>query len=251
MQQVSTIMLSPHKKSQVLRVEDWQQVVVEDFESIGLPSRQPVLVIIGGASQLTDTIFQQIQGFFVEVLAPIAEKLQAVVVDGGTDAGVMRLMGRARTQILGTFPLVGVLPLGLMTLPGESSQSEQHAPLEPNHTHFVLVPGDNWGDESIALAQTATLVSAGAPSITVMLNGGAITWKDAVNNVGEDRLLLVINGSGRAADDLSAVAKGESGSELAMALVKTGLVEVVDLTTNNETIRQQIETIFLGALGGG
>lgn len=242
--QATIIKLSECKSSQVLEINDWQQVVAADIESIGIQKKRPVIVVIGGASQLSDDIFQQIRGLFVEVLAPIAERLQAVVVDGGTDAGVMRLMGQARTQISGTFPLVGVLPRGLMTLPGEPSQSEQHASLEPNHTHFLLVPGDNWGDESLALAQTATMVSAGAPSIAVMLNGGAITWKDALNNAGEDRLLLVIEGSGRAADELSAVAKGESGSELATTLIKTCLVKVVELTTKNDLIRQQIEAIL-------
>ncbi len=248
MHQVSMITLSAEVNAQVLEVENGY-LAAADLESIGLPSQRPILVIIGGASQLSDEIFQQIQGFFVEVLAPIAEKNHAVVVDGGTDAGVMRLMGKARSQMGGTFPLVGVAPRGLVILPGEPTQSDQHSPLEPNHTHFVLVPGETWGDESMALAQVATGLAAGAPTIAIMLNGGAVTWHDAANNVGEGRSLLVIDGTGRAADELADVVRGAAGSAQAQAIVETGLVQVVDLMTKHERIIQQIETILkLGKL---
>jgi hypothetical protein len=243
MPQISTITLSDQTNAQVLEVEDWR-LVGADFASIGILSPRPVIVVIGGASQLSDAIFDQMQGFFEEVLAPIAQRLQAIVVDGGTDVGVMRLMGQARAQLTGTFPLVGVAPRGLVMLPGESALTVQHTPLEPHHTHFILVPGDVWGDESIALAQVATTLAAGAPTIAVMLNGGAITWHDAANNVGEGRSLLVVNGTGRAADELAAVVRGATGTEQAQSIVRTGLVTVVDLTTKSEVIIQQIETIL-------
>lgn len=243
MHQVSTITLSAEVNAQVLEVRDGYLGAAE-LASIGLPSQRPILVIIGGASQLSDEIFQQIQGFFVAVLAPIAENNQAIVVDGGTDTGVMRLMGKARSQIGGTFPLVGVAPRGLVLLAGESAQSDQQALLEPNHTHFVLVPGDAWGDESMALSQVATKLAAGAPTIAIMLNGGAVTWHDAANNVGEGRSLLVIDGTGRAADELADVVRGAVGSQQAEAIVETGLVHVVDLMTKHERVIQQIETFL-------
>ncbi|MBD2244708.1 hypothetical protein H6G26_14110 [Nostoc sp. FACHB-888] len=47
---------------------------------------------------------------FTEVLAPIAESLGAYVVDGATDAGVMQLIGEARTYINARFALIGVRP---------------------------------------------------------------------------------------------------------------------------------------------
>jgi SLOG in TRPM, prokaryote len=252
MHQVSTIQLSEQAKADLLEVGlevglelgDRQRLATADFESINLSGHRPVLVVIGGASQLSDDIFSQIQGFFGQVLAPIAERLQAVVVDGGTDAGVMRLMGQARAQIGGTFPLVGVAPRGLVMLPGESALTGQHTALEPHHTHFILVPGAAWGDESMALAQVATGLAAGSPTIAVMLNGGAITWLDAANNVGEGRSLVVINGTGRAADELAAVVRGAVGSAQAQAIAKTGLVTVVDLTASHELIVQQLEAIL-------
>jgi hypothetical protein len=256
MYQVSTVIFSEDSQAQVLNAEDRQedeygaswQVSPELLSAIGLPLQRPVLVLIGGASSLTDNKLQQMQRLFVEVLAPIAEKVQAVVVDGGTDTGIMRLMGQARSRIGGTFPLLGIVPRSLGLWPGEAAKSEQQAALEPNHTHFVLGPGDTWGDESAALAEIATLLSIGSTSVAVMLNGGSVTWKDAVQNVGQGRLLLVVNGSGRAADELCAIAQGGSASEeiykVAMTILKSELVEVIELETESAIICERIERIL-------
>ncbi len=40
-------------------------------------------------------------------LIPLCEELGAAIVDGGTDAGLMRLVGRARTATHAQFPLIG------------------------------------------------------------------------------------------------------------------------------------------------
>ncbi len=113
------------------------------LEQIGLSGSRPVLVVVGGASNISEADFLRIQRLFVEVLAPIAETLGAYVVDGGTDAGIMQMMGVARTQIGAKFALVGVTPENKVALPNHSEVAADLTTLEPNHTHFVLVPGDN------------------------------------------------------------------------------------------------------------
>jgi hypothetical protein len=112
---------------------------------IGLHESRPVLVVIGGASLLSNADLTQLRSLFVQALAPLAEALGVFVVDGGTDAGVMRLMGQARAEIAATFPLVGVVPAWFVALPDIPSSSSDSVPLEPHHTHFVLVPGSKWG----------------------------------------------------------------------------------------------------------
>jgi hypothetical protein len=37
----------------------------------------------------------RLQQLFVEAIAPIAQELGVAVVDGGTDAGIMRFIGQA------------------------------------------------------------------------------------------------------------------------------------------------------------
>jgi hypothetical protein len=55
--------------------------------------------------------------------------------------------------------------------------------LDERHTHFVLVPGEDWGDESELVSAFATAVARGSRSVTVLANGGAIAWRDAAWSV--------------------------------------------------------------------
>ncbi len=204
---------------------------------------RPVLVLIGGASQLSAADYKLIEQVFETVLAPIAQIWQAAVIDGGTDTGVMRLMGHARHRIGGTFPLIGVAPIDLAVLPNQSAPSEAAAPLEPHHSHFLLVPGADWGDESRWMAATATAIANTAPSVTVLVNGGEVTWEDALQNIAAARPLIVIDGSGRTADRLAAGLRGEPSDDRAIPLIKSGLVQSIDIT-DLERLRTAIEAIF-------
>lgn len=107
--------------------------------NIGLASSHPILVIVGGASQISDADFISIQSLFVEVLAPIAETLGVYVVDGGTDAGVMRLIGYARSHIKAQFPLIGVAPMGKVILPEQTTTPAEHEELTHKITNLLSV----------------------------------------------------------------------------------------------------------------
>ena len=132
----------------------------------------------------------------------------AVGVDGGTLSEVMRLFGEAYSALAATFPLVGVAAVGTVQLPGEQPHQDDAAVLEPHHTHFVLVPGDDWGAESPWIARTATILAGDAPSITVLINGGQIAYSDVERSVQAGREVLVIDGSGRTADVIAAAVSG-------------------------------------------
>ncbi|RMF62404.1 MAG: hypothetical protein D6742_20150 [Cyanobacteria bacterium J069] len=207
------------------------------LDQLGLVKKQPVLVVVGGAGKLSREDQAQVRSLFVKVLAPLAEALGAAVIDGGTDAGIMRMMGQARRRTRSRFPLVGVAPECMAILPGSSAAHADAAPLEPNHTHFVLVPGTYWGDESIWIAQLASVLSDGLPSLTVLINGGEVTWNDASQNVGQGRPLLVIAGSGRTADALAAALEGKITDERARRIVASGLMQSVDLRSSEDLAR--------------
>jgi hypothetical protein len=173
------------------------------FAEMGLQGKRPVLVAIGGASLISETDFARLQRLFVEVLAPLAKDLGCYVVDGGTDAGVMKLMGNAREQNGSAFPLIGVSPIGLIQLPDAVNPPSQSATLEPHHTHFFFVARNNWGDESPWLANIATLLAGDYPSVTVLINGGAIALVDAKESTKVDRPIVAIAGTGRLADEIA------------------------------------------------
>lgn len=215
---------------QVCRVDPLEQLP-QVLQRWGFGLRPwPTLVVVGGASGLDDDSQAQVDTLFTAVLAPLAETLGLCVIDGGTDAGVMRLMGQARTAIGGTFPLVGVAPAGLVNLPGCPCGDAASCGLEPNHTHCLLVPGNQWGDESVPLAQVATYCAQGAPTVTVLINGGSVTWRDALASVEEGRRVVAIADSGRAADAIVEALKGAPDPDSrAQPLLASGLLATLDL----------------------
>jgi hypothetical protein len=184
---------------------------------------------------------------FSEVLAPLAQELGLIVADGGTDAGVMRLMGQGREEISGTFPLVGVSPDGLVKLPDDGNISTELTDLESHHTHFFLVPGDQWGDESRWLARIASQIAGDYPSVTVLINGGSIALVDAIENLKVHRPLIVIQGSGRLADEIAeAVNHPEQKIRQEVAnLMETGEITIFDLEDSFTHFKEILRKKFL------
>lgn len=207
-----------------------------------LSLRQPTstLVLVGGAGGLSNAELNRLCPLFTEVLVPLAEALGISVVDGGTDAGVMSLVGHARAEANAAFPLVGVAALGTVTLPSTSHSPPDAAPLEPHHTHFVLVPGFEWGDESPWLARVASALSDGEPSVTVLVNGGEIAWADVLHSVEARRPVIAVNGSGRTADKLAEMVREDTADERVEKVLASGLLQAVDLTAGADTLAATI-----------
>jgi hypothetical protein len=99
--------------------------------------------------------------------------------------------------------------------------------LEAHHTHFVIVPGDNWGDEAPWIARTATILAGAAPSITVLIGGGQIAYADVRHSVEAGRRIVVVAGSGGTADGLADALAGAPADDRAAALIGSGLIRVV------------------------
>ncbi len=168
---------------------------------LGLNIPSSVLVLVGGAAGIE----KQHEGLIQEavaLLANLAEELKLAIVDGGTDLGVMALMGEARAAGNYHFPLVGVAVEKLVHGP-ERPASAASVALEPNHTHFLFVPGQEWGDESLWLSEIASRLSQALPSLTILINGGEISRRDVNYSLLAKRPVLVLQGTGRLADELA------------------------------------------------
>ncbi len=214
------------------------------LSKVGLVGKRPTLVVVGGASGISQADMSRLQQLFVEEIAPIAEALGVTVIDGGTDAGVMRLMGQARTEIGGTFPLIGVAAIGTVICPDVTPSNSDAASLEPNHSHFVLVPGCNWGDESPWLSQVASVLSEGCPSLTLVVNGGEITLQDVSYSVQAERPVVTLDGSGRSADKLAAALRGEATDSRISQLIASDLVQAIGLHQSSSCLAEAIEQIW-------
>lgn len=197
------------------------------LQDLGLGGVRPTIVLVGGAQGLQGAEVTRLRPFFAE-LSRTADRLGAAVVDGGTDAGVIGLLGRARAEGEGAFPLVGVVAEALAA-PTWAAADGDAAALEPHHSHFVLVPGSRWGDEVAWVARVAGILAGDCPSLTLLVNGGDVAVEDVAESVRAGRPVLVVGGTGRAADALAAPLSSETSNEQIRALASSALVHVTEL----------------------
>lgn len=197
---------------------------------------RPILILVGGAANLDATTGGALLPVF-ERLAPRLDELDALVIDGGTPFGVMALMGRARRRSAAGFPLLGVAPLGRIALDPVDEVSDPPAveadakvPLDANHTHFLLIPGERWGDESPWITDVAEHLAGGHGSLMLVAAGGAITLLDVIHRLRARGRVLVLAGSGGTADRLASWRRtGRPLPELDPEAADAALVEVLDL----------------------
>lgn len=207
--------------------------------ALGLSNSLPTLVLVGGADGIEPAQLAQLRPLFDDILVPIVAAAGGAIVDGGTDSGVMGLMGRAVASVGRGVPLVGVAAAATVTLPG-SPDSDGKGRLEPHHSHFVLVPGERWGDESEWLSRVATVLAGTSPSVTVLVNGGETAWQDVECSVAAGRPVIVLDGSGRAADQISTELGSSRRGDRADRLAASELVEVVPLDAGGQALADAV-----------
>lgn len=213
-------------------------------EAVGLQRGCKVLVVVGGAGGLDEAGIDRLRPLFDDGLAPLVQASNVSVVDGGTDSGVMKLTGQARARSGGSFPLVGVTAVGAVALPNRLELDSDAAQFEPHHTHFILVPGDQWGDESPWISEVATAMANGAPSVTVLINGGEIAWEDVWQSVRDGRPVVVVAGTGRTADRVARAVREGTHDQREERLAASGLLKTVDLDAGPEALVRVLEDLL-------
>lgn len=184
------------KAAHITEDKDIPQALAE----LEIPHPQPVIVLVGGAGGI-GWWDQFPMGRAIRIIARLAEETQSIVVDGGTQAGIMKEMGKQRQRNKFTFPLIGVVFDSLLM------QEDPKSILDANHTHFFLIPGENWGDESAWISKIATAIAGDQKSITILVNGGEISKTDVEYSLLENRSAFVMRGTGRMADEITLTGK--------------------------------------------
>ncbi|HEX8967810.1 MAG TPA: hypothetical protein VF937_08030 [Chloroflexota bacterium] len=247
MGQIFTVRLGRDHSAPAVRVHAPRQLPAA-LRTLGLAFGRPTLVLVGGAGRVSEADRERLRPLFTRALAPVVGALEATVVDGGTDAGVMRLMGEAHAESGLRTPVVGVAAEGTIDLAGNGRQRADAARLEPHHTHFVLVPGQTWGDESVWIARVAAAVAGPAPSATLLVNGGTIARQDVAHSVAAGRRVLLVGGSGGTADALAAaLARTDTDSESA-PLIRSGLLDVISLEDGPAALARALRRGLQGAV---
>jgi hypothetical protein len=192
----------------------------------GIASPVPAVVVVGGAGGVEPAYADRCARLFAEVLIPVLVATGATVIDGGTDAGVTHLLGDARRRAGAVGQHVGVVARGTIAWPDEADAGGT-APLEPNHTHVVVVPGGEWGDEVPWLSAVAAAIAGRAPSITVLANGGEIAYRDVEASLAAGRKVFVLAGTGRTADKIADAAATGAAESPVLQIARSPLVTVV------------------------
>jgi hypothetical protein len=215
--------LAPH-----VRIVGADEIAVA-LDCAGLRRGREVVVLVGGAGGMDEDDLETVAEVLEKEVVPIVERRDAVVIDGGTDSGVMRSIGRARSESGGRFPLVGVAAEGTVVLPGAGTALPDAVELEPNHTLYLIVPGTRWGDEAQWITDVAGVVAGNRSSVTLLVNGGQIAYTDVAASLGRGRPVVVLAGTGRTADAIAGARAGRSADHRAAEIAASPLTTVVDL----------------------
>lgn len=218
------------------------------LEALEITSPRAVIMIFGGAAGLDDSRKARLAKLFSGAVAPAAAELGSLIIDGGTQSGVMAMIGEAVARDGRRCQLLGMAPAGKVTYAGGPAEADiaNGAPLEPNHSHFVLVESNDWGGETGTMFKLARALNV--PVATMLINGGAIAGGEALQSVRNGWQLLVVEGSGRFADELSAavrdgqVAKSVEVSEI----VRSGRVTLFHVDSPIEKLRDELRRMLCG-----
>jgi hypothetical protein len=213
------------------------------------PAR-PALFISGGAGAMSEDDKARTY-HIIEIIGRFAEENNVVVIDGGTESGIMQMIGDVRRKANYTFPLIGVAPLGKVSFPGFKNPNEE-AELEDSHTHFVLIDASKWGDESRMLIRLTHAIAGHQqdehkPTTGILINGGKIALQEVyLASATELKMpMLVLEGSGRAADEIStAFRSGQTKRSILRAILAGGEVSLISIDEGNTAVQTKLNERF-------
>ncbi len=179
--------------------------ITDLLHTLDIQQPDAVIIIAGGASEMDEQVHPDQVRLFTRGIAQIAASARALIIDGGTQAGVMAIIGQAVAGQQRRPTLLGVAPAGSVAYPGKPTgmSGSEGVPLDPNHSHFVLVETDEWGGETETMYELAEALSTGRPSVAVLINGGPIAKSEVLHNVHQKRPIIVLEDSGRLADEIA------------------------------------------------
>lgn len=195
------------KAKPIVNLISSEEEIPAQLKRSGVPTGRPVIVLFGGAAGIDDDYGKRLYPVVRDGVVATADELGAVIVDGGTDSGVMALAGRARSELALQIPLVGVAPAAKVAAEGVSAATGR-TPVDRHHSHHFLVPGTEWGDESPTLFAIARVIADGKPVVVVLIDGGPVALAESLEAVREGWSLVAVDASGRMADLIAAYKRG-------------------------------------------
>jgi hypothetical protein len=221
--------------------------LVQAISELQLSEGHPVIVLIGGG---IEELQADATRHAIQTIVRIANDVNAVVICGGTDMGVMAEIGQIRWKSGYTFPLVGIAPEQLVTwADGPHSTKflwwgEKRWQLEPHYSSFILVPGSQFGDESPWIVDAATIASKGHRSVTILINGGEVSRKDIDLSLKKGRPVIALSRTGRLADEFARQPNRHELITVAPANAEQRIIDVVQNALATTKSSMPIPTLF-------
>lgn len=176
-------------------------------DALALPTPHGLVILNGGTARLEPERERRLAQTLQEGLARVVAEERLTVITGGTDAGIFSLFGAGLGRWGRAAPCIGVSVAALVTWSGKPTGE---APLEPHHSHFVLVEGEHWGDETATMYALAAELGRRCSSVAIFAGGGEITIHEMQMSVVLGWPLVLLAGSGRATDQVLAARSGLS-----------------------------------------
>jgi tetratricopeptide (TPR) repeat protein len=214
-------------------------------ELLDLRDPRPAILILGGSVDMDAEDSQNLRHTLEQGLAHYAQANDLAIIDGGTDAGVMQLVGNIRADKSFTFPLVGVAPINLVRYPGYDNPDGYD--LNSGHSHFIFTDEGDWGDETDMMVQFTQCLSSerGLHAVAIIINGGKIVRQETYRLTLTERLkmpVVVLQGSGRFADTLAeAIQSGQTDDSELQEIITHGDVHLANAADGPDALRQTLE----------
>ena len=214
------------------------------LKALDIEQPKALIMLVGGAAGLDESLRPRLVQLFSRGIAHAVADRNALIIDGGTQAGVMAMMGQGVADRGRNSILLGVAPAGKVTYPGGPTGGciEDGAPLDPNHSHFVLVESNEWGGETETMYELAEELSKEIPVLTVLLNGGQVAKHEILESVCHGWAIIVIEGTGRLADEIAMAVreKTEPPSEEIAAIVRYDRIALFHIGEGPEALARLI-----------
>jgi type III secretion system FlhB-like substrate exporter len=218
--------------------------LTQAISQLGLKGRYPVIVLVGDNIENKHV---QVTRQVIDTICMIAQDLKAAVICGGTTMGITAEIGLRRRRNHQSFPLIGIAPHDLVSWPSGPQSTKffwwgkTRSKLDPHYSHFILVPGSQFGDEIPWINDTATLLSKDHRSVTVLLNGGKVARSAVALSLETGRPVIAVSGTGRLADELAGEAQQDVLITVIPANAEQQLVEALQTRLSTPALFPRVD----------
>lgn len=221
---------------------------------MGVPTGRPVLIVAGAAATKLDEDVEDRQRLVLEtVIAPICRECEGdevVIVSGGTDAGIMAMLGTSMAELAPRCVLLGVAPHKKLRGHGAAEDDDDAAAPEEHH-RLICTAGDDWGCEGPTLVRVADRVASGRSIVMIAVGGGRGTRREVTLAARRGWPIILVTGcngeSERLAVGLEEASSGATGHKIPDDVVAADRVGLI--TTIPVEERWQMERALRWQLG--